>query len=65
MARNIVELYTIIVEIVEDSQAKFITFSVVWLGNTTSEMIKNKLNGTIPGLLPSIDPTLQCVRRVL
>jgi hypothetical protein len=36
MAGNVVELDTVIVEVVENSQAKLITFTVIGLGNATS-----------------------------
>jgi len=65
MAGDIVELDAIIVEIVEDSQAEFITLAVIWLGNSTSKNTVINYSGLIFKSEINLIFTLQCVRRVL
>jgi hypothetical protein len=42
MARHIMKPYSIIVEVVENSQARLIPLPVVWLGAVTTEMFNVK-----------------------
>ena len=41
VARHVVEPHAVVVEVVEDSQADLVTFSVIWLGSISSKNIKS------------------------